>query len=314
MLALGVVAIAIGLSWQQAIRSARRAEAATLLAQAELRFLDDPTEALALATHSLERTDTPEARSFVMKALWDAPPAFEFAGSGYVAAPAFSPDGKWLAVAGHSSEARVWSERGGSPLVLPGHDVSPRGTSVAQWASDRLLVTGLPGHLASRVFVWSLPKGERVRTIDFGQESWWQAISGRLLAYTSNATPDGHGHELLRSWRLPDGEAEGLGHVDLAGLGASEAVFEPDGRHLLYVKGRDVFARALPAGSSPDRSFDRVPAGLARIDAEPDRLVVVDRRASTGSGATTVAPFASGRWSPARALRALACIPADPDV
>ena len=45
-----------------------------------------------------------------MKALWEVPPAFEvIAADNGVKRPAFSPDGKWLAAAGHSSVARVWT-------------------------------------------------------------------------------------------------------------------------------------------------------------------------------------------------------------
>ena len=82
-LVLAGVSAAIAVSRHQAARArdqaraeALRAEASRLVTLAQLRLADDPTEALAYATASLELADTPEARVFVMKALWEAPPSF----------------------------------------------------------------------------------------------------------------------------------------------------------------------------------------------------------------------------------------------
>ena len=84
IVALAGLAIGIGVSRQQAARArdraqveALRAESAKLLAVAQLRLADDPTEALAFATASLELVDTKPAREFVVKALWESPPARE---------------------------------------------------------------------------------------------------------------------------------------------------------------------------------------------------------------------------------------------
>ena len=282
---LSAVAIAVGLSRQQAVESARLAEASKRLAQAELRFIDDPTEALALATLSLEQADTQEARTFVMKALWDAPPAFDLEGEGAsVKFPSFSPDGKWLAAAGHSSDARVWSEDGRGPIVLDGHEVTPRGGNVARWVSNELLVAG-PFSVARRVLLWSLPKGERLRTIEFGGQTSWSLGTGGLLARTLEGET-GSGQFTLRSWRLPAGEAETLGRADLAKLGASAIRLEPNGANLLYAKGREIFARPLPPGTGADRLFDRlagefaafgsVPDGNTLPDDDQDRLLISD--------------------------------------
>ncbi|MGH9337487.1 MAG: hypothetical protein ACRD21_27365, partial [Vicinamibacteria bacterium] len=84
----------VTLLWRQARGETVRAEASKLLALAELRFAEDPTEALAFATASLELADTEEARIFAMKALWEAPPALELIGNSQaIRVPAFSPDG-----------------------------------------------------------------------------------------------------------------------------------------------------------------------------------------------------------------------------
>ena len=70
---LSVVMAAIAVSRQQAVESAVRAEASKLLALAERHLEDDPTEALAYATASLELADTLEARVFATRALWRGP-------------------------------------------------------------------------------------------------------------------------------------------------------------------------------------------------------------------------------------------------
>ncbi|MFV1118525.1 hypothetical protein, partial [Klebsiella pneumoniae] len=72
---LSGVAIAIGVFWLRAVGAAHRAEASKLLALAQLKLRDDATEALALTGASLREADTPEARQFVMKVLWESPPA-----------------------------------------------------------------------------------------------------------------------------------------------------------------------------------------------------------------------------------------------
>ena len=302
------MAIAIGISRQAAIASARRADASKLLAFAELRFVEDPTEALALATASLELADTPEARTFVMKTLWESPPAFELIGGSSVKFPAFSPDGKSLAAAGHATDARVWSEDGRGPIVLGGLDPTPRGGNLARWASSDLLVTGPANTFGSRVFVWSLPTGERLRTIDFGRPSVWQVGPRSLLVRTAEGPSADH-NVLLRSWRLPDGEAEVLGRVNLAGLGARASAFEPDGGSLLYVKGRDIFALPLPAGATPGRVFDRLGAGFVTFGAGTDPLVQADNAdldrlvVTDAAGETRIFSYDAGAGPERRVVR-----------
>ncbi len=122
---LGVV----GVSRQQAIAESRRAEAAKLLALAQVQLDTDPTEALTYATSSLELTDTPEARTFAVRALWAGPPlrALELEGPPGLMfpVPTFSPDGRWLAVAGLAQEnVLVYGEDGRKPVVIGGHAVS----------------------------------------------------------------------------------------------------------------------------------------------------------------------------------------------
>ena len=263
---------------REAVAETRRAEASKLVALAEVRLQEDPTEALAFTIASLEEADTAEARSLAMKALWEAPPAFELMGGSRM--PAFSPDGKWLAAAGHGTDAFVWSEDGRGPLVLPGHQPSPRGPILAVWASEDLLVTGLAPMSGSTAHLWSLPAGRRVRTIDFGGHTFWQVGPRVLLAQTlesgSAEKPEGG---LLRSWALPDGEAVVLGRVDWRELGTRATCFSPDGRFWLYAKDRSLYSRPLPIGRGPDVLVARLRAEFVDFDipAATNRLWVTDK-------------------------------------
>ena len=293
---LAVVAVVIA-SRQQAVQAALRSEASKLLALAELKLQEDPTEALAFATASLDVADSQEGRVFAMKALWEAPPAFELStDSQGVKVPAFSPDGKWLATAGHTTDAFVWSEDGTGPLVLPGHDIGP-GPNLAGWASNGLLVTGLG--FSERVHVWSLPEGKRIRTIDFGKPSYWQVGPELLLAETLESGSDENpGTGVLRSWKLPDGDPEVLGGVDWRKLGTSTSFFAPNGKSWLYVKGRDLYSRPLPVGTGPDRLFSRLGAEVENFETFVDQLVIADK-----SGGVRVWSYSSNGLAEEKVIR-----------
>jgi WD40 repeat protein len=282
-LAITAIAVAIGMSRNQAVRARDRAEASKLLALAELRLQEDPTEALALTIASLEEADTEEARVFAMKVLWEAPPALELdADSQAVRDPAFSPDGKWLATAGHTTDAFVWSEDGRGPIVLPGHETSPRGNNTAQWASNTLLVTGPCCMLATRAHYWSLPEGKPVRTVNFDRPSYWQVGPELLLAETlQTGSAEKRGVGLLRSWALPDGEPVVLGSVEWEKLRTSRTFFTPDGTSWLYARDRNVYSRPLPVGTGPDRLFARLGGEFANFWTTADRLVVADKSGET---------------------------------
>jgi WD40 repeat protein len=254
------VAIAIAVSRHKAVVAAERAEASKLLALAQAKLQDDPTEGLAFAIASLELADTKEARVMALRLLQEAPPAWEVpSGISDAKIPAFSPDGRHLAVAGHSADVGVWDENGGPPVRLPDHETSPRGGNVATWASNELLVTGLGFGVGQQVHLWSLPEGRKLRTIDFGTASSWQVGPGRLFAETRippSAAVD------LRCWRLPDGEPEVLGRVDGTKLGITSSAFEPHGRGWLYTKGATTRFVPLPVDLGADRIFSRHAANV----------------------------------------------------
>jgi WD40 repeat protein len=268
---LAGVAIAVSVSRAQTSRArdaareqAQRAEASKLLALGELTLQGDPTEALAYATASLELADTKEARLMALRALHEAPPAWEvLSGITDAKIPAFSPNGRHLAVAGHSAVVGVWDENGGPPVQLPDHETSPRGGNEAMWASDELLVTGLGFGTGQQAHVWSVPGGKKLLTIDFGTPSWWQVGAGRLFAQTPEGGPvKPYARLLLRSWLLPDGAAEVLGRVDAKKLGRTTSLFEPHGRAWLYTRGTTTHLVPLPVNLAADRVFSRHAANV----------------------------------------------------
>jgi WD40 repeat protein len=259
---LSAVAIVVSISRHQAVVSRQKAEASRLLTLGKLRLDDDPTEALAYAVRSLRTNDSPDAREFAVRALSQAPPAREMAVPGTGGrVPAFSPDGSWVATAGHSDVVLVFPQDGGAPLELSGHDQSPRGSVVAFWASERVLVAGLCCGLGHRVLVWSVPEGRRLREIEFGAPTQWQVAPGRLFAETIVHAGPGAGladysqmgsadPRHLRVWELPGGEERQLGEVRLEALGATASVFDPEGAAWLYASRGELLRLPLPIPTS----------------------------------------------------------------
>jgi len=251
------IAAVFGTLWRRSVQETRRAEAAKLLALAQVQLDTDPTEALAYTTASLEVADSEEARVFALRLLWEGPHALELVPKGSGAnprLPVFSPDGSRLAAPGHSEEVRVWTAEGGDPpLVLPGHTQSPQGHNSAAWASDELLLTG---HWTDgRARAWAIPGGRLVRTIDLEGPANWSVHGETLFAEViENDAETGHEIYQLCSWRLPDGEREALGSIDRTVLGSSFSRFDPDGSGWFYGKGNKIFYRPLPVKEGvPDR-------------------------------------------------------------
>jgi WD40 repeat protein len=245
LVVLGIV----GASRQQAVAEARRAEAAKLLALAQVLRGDDPTEALAYTSASLDLADSDDARMLALELLWEASPALEVEPGGTLHNfVTFSPDGSRLALFGYSDEVRVFSATGGAPMVL---SAQTDGSLKASWASNELLVTTLKaGWLYSadgRFRIWSFPGGRLVRELDAGGRVGWLIRDGFLLAWVEE-TDSESGHKIfrLRRWSLPDGEAEELGRVDATTVAATDSEFDSRGRGWIYLKGNEILYRPLP--------------------------------------------------------------------
>ena len=184
-----VVLAVVGVSRQQAISEANRAEAAKLLALAQVQLGNDPTEALAYATASLELADTEEARIFATRALWAGPPARVLPGLGGSGRyPQFSPDGDFLALSGNAEDVLVSPKEGGEPLRLPGHPITSRSSNGAGWMSARILVSS-NGFEGARV--WAMPEGRLQRTIAFRSPTWCQLGDTHLFGMAEPAVQEG---------------------------------------------------------------------------------------------------------------------------
>ena len=297
-LALAVVIAAVfGALWRRSVLETRRAEAAKLLALAQLHLDKDPSGALAYAGSSLELSDTAEARVFALRALWKAPPARVLDGaragtSVSMKRPVFSHDGSLLAAPGHGEEVLVWEQHGGEPIRLPGHTVSPRGENVAAWTTTGYLVTHHPND--PRVRIWSMPDGRMVRDIESSAPTWWQVGETHLLAAIG---PAADGLIELKRWDLPDGDAEDLGSVDPEALGVTFSAFDPSGRGWIFVRGTTIYYRRLPL-----RDDDREIA-IGRHDNQPLLLL------GTLSGSTRSPPGRTRRsvWTRDRVTGEMRC-------
>jgi WD40 repeat protein len=318
-----IMASAFGTLWRRSVQETRRAEAAKLLALAQVQLGTDPTEALAYATASLELADTREARIFAVRSLRAGPPlrALDLGDTaeGQFAVPTFSPDGRWLAVAGLVNEnVLVYGEGGREPVVLGGHAVSASAPILCAWTRDNLLVTGHWTEVQARV--WAMPEGRLIRTIEFGDPTWgWHVGDTHLLA---EAAPQGRDDETgptsLRSWRLPDGETEDLGTVNYP-PGVSSSCFDRDGRAWIYAQDDSVYSRSLPVmAGDPDTflashsaeeaivSDWRRPQGIYSSDSSGEIILWTSADATSAPGqrlrkpetaTTRLKPDPAGRWA-----------------
>jgi len=317
-----VLASVFGILWRRSVLETRRAEAAKLLALAQVELDTDPTEALAYATSSLELADTYEARIFATRALWAGPPVRaldlqQFSDAQFMT-NLFSPDGRWLAVAGLVTEdVLVFGEDGGQPIALGGHAVSAANAIDCAWTDNGLLVTG--HWTEGRVRLWDFPGGRLVRTIEFEDETYWVVGDTDLLAEAGPGTRGQPGPTKLLKWKLPNGEAEHLGWFDLGSLAVRNSCFDPSGKYWLYSKDDSVYSRPLPvsdetrdtliARHSSDGSWVRTwrrPEGVYSSDSggeiilwtTPDGTSVSGRRLrkpETATGRLLSEP--SGRWA-----------------
>jgi len=311
---LVAVASALSLLWHRSLQETRRAEAAKLLALAQARLADDPTEALSLTTASLEVADTPEAREFVMRALWAGPLALEFdsGADDHAASASFSPDGAYIAAGSVAPEVRVWSRDGSGPIRLCGMTVDTASLTMPRWAAEGLLATGgafgteYPG-FGDRVKLWSIPDGKLIREIDLGSPGTWRVGQGRLSAEIDLGEGPDRRH-LGKSWRLPDGEAELLGTLTAADLaGAAAVIAAPDGSGWVIPRGRSVYLRPFDR-QGPERLLEVLDADASVQSFGENGVLVSDE-----TGKAHLWSFTGGEptrvWAIRRPASAIGAVP-----
>jgi WD40 repeat protein len=266
IVALSGVAIAIGVSRQQAVAGAeraeaeaKRAEASRLVALGRLELDRYPTATVAYARRSLEIADTEEARLLAVEALWRGPTAriHQVPETGYCSRVAFSPDGRYLACSGFSDKVFVWDQAGRVAHVFENLARTAEIREVAFSPEGNRLISWVRGD--PRLSVWSLPTG-----VEVAFDAWAELVPGLGLDTLETFGPGRPGDASLelRRWVLSSGQATTLARWTLpAGLrlgkpGMRPLAVDPGFRWVAFGHGASVVLSRL-GGTAPARRFER---------------------------------------------------------
>lgn len=147
------------------------ADALKMSSEALLRLPDDPNESLRLAIAAANRSTNPppQVTYAIRRSLAEACRKEHLGRHGSsVNSVAFSADGQRLVSAGHDDIAKIWSLRGGKPIVLP-HPGEVMGASFGP-DSDRVLTFGLgPFPHYGRASLWNTD-GKRLAELSQEEE------------------------------------------------------------------------------------------------------------------------------------------------
>ncbi|MEO8053856.1 MAG: protein kinase [Acidobacteriota bacterium] len=287
MVGLASVAIAIGISRQQAATARDQAraetgqrEAAQLLALGRLKLIDSSNAALAYAIASLERSDSNPARAFALEALWQGPSALFLSDPVESSLFEWSPDGRWLAL----------TTAGG--LVLQDRETNARRQlssnfeiTVGFTSDSRRLVTQATFGAPTTLHVWTLPDGRLEHTLSHPEGSLAFLAADRLLtlafetrarlgekpALVRRLSLDGTIQQVLGRWQLsppPQDFMEARWPVDV----------DPSATWLASVQGGRLLQQRLDALSAPGRMLGIHRGQGVGVCAHPwrDRVVTGD--------------------------------------
>lgn len=301
---LGVVAITVSVSRQQATKArdqaraeARRAEASKLVALGKAELEVDPTTTLAYARESLEVHDTAEARRLALEALWRGPvasvwPLSKGAESLIVTA---SPDGQWLACSGWGSVITLVSADGKTTRTLSRNRNAAR-PRIVRFSDDSTRLATFAGGDPETV-VWSVDGQEIARLRPGGYPRWF---AGDSLVLVREPGPDRPQVQVVAR-RIGSLTEENLARFSPTGD------FAADGRRglLYYAKDRAIFSRAV--GPGPATHAD------VRIGEHERRVAAVNVHDETGQVVSFDEKSEVRIWDPAthRLLRTLEGM--DPD-
>jgi serine/threonine protein kinase/WD40 repeat protein len=282
--AITVAAVTTGL-WHRSEQAARRAEAASLLAKAQLTIDEDHTAALAWATSSLELHDTQEARRFIVDTLWRGPTRFEIERGPEVqqiSIAAFSPDGRFLvAPSSLSWELVVWRPHDTEPTLYGDASRSSIPTAWLFFTPDsRHIVQG-----GSALYnIWSVPDFELLREFDLRhpeetpRASQSHPFNDPLMRFIRI----GNRH-LVRSWAFDGTGPTNHGWWDSEGVSAWAP--RPNSHEVLFSREGDLMRRSLDELESNlhDRLIGRHDEEITRISSPPsgDHVASVDRTGLT---------------------------------
>ncbi len=279
---IGALAV-VGVSRQDAVWQARRAEASRLVALGRLEVDRYPTASLAYARKSLELADNLEARRLAVEALWQGPTARILPLEGLTSWSAeFSPDGRWLASYTFSENVLLFPEDGGPPRVMGGNEtpMGPPGLAFTPEGNTLLSSAATENH---PVRMLSIPDGRELRLIVPGSPSdgrrwFWEATlpQGIVFSIREATDPNVHRHEI---WPYEGGSPQLLG--TLRTLGAW--FLDDSGSQIAHRRGERILVRPVAGPTTtPEREIATVAEGVRlrlKFSPQGDRLAVTE---STG--------------------------------
>ncbi len=227
---LAVLAV-VGVSRQQAVSEINRAEASKLVALGRMVLDTDRTEAIAYATASLERSDTPEARRLALRALWAGAPTTVLPGGDPPFEIAFSPDGHRLAVGYRGGVVRVFRRDGGAPVTFQAFEEAHGIVFDLSFSPDGRLLVGGAQFADGEVRVWETEGWQLVRVLQSPEPPETLRDNNRLtkafglfepglstlltvtFRHQDHPRAFDQGYWVLRRWPIDGGPPEFVGEV-----------------------------------------------------------------------------------------------------
>jgi WD40 repeat protein len=264
-----IVAIGMSVLWRrseaaraEADTAARRAEAQQLFALGQLELQRQPSVAVAYALASLERTDNPDVRTFVVRALSQGPTpvivARTEAGWGGTEL-SFSKTGEWLSSLNvRTGAVRLW-RKDGSHRQIP-ESGSPADYANGGFADDEgsFVLT-----VSDSVRFHRLPDVSDVNRVP-GSFRWGFVRGASLVTgEPAPAAPNGRMRRWIRSYPVPNGTpVTTRGMLEsLPGVAGSFTI-DHTGEWMLSLFDGSLFEFSL-------RHLDRPPRLLVRADGNP---------------------------------------------
>ncbi len=268
--ALLAVACVMAVLWNQARVHGVRAEAARLLAMAQLEVDVDPTAALAYATKSVELEDTEAARFFALRVTQSAPVANVVTQGaeyqrGYPFCRWFSPDGEWLAVL-KGKKILLQNQDGRAPVTIsPGEFSEGTLRGLAFGPDNKVLSVGFREEVRSL----SVPDGREIRRVKYEAVGpWWPHAGVAMRREGSRRT--------FFARPLDGGDQQVIGALE-----SSETVawLDVTGELLAYAVGKNVYARPLAQPAYSPRLIGEHSTAVTEVSLSEDgrQLAAVDK-------------------------------------